>query len=497
MAWAFRDDVNPLGTRLRPVLGSDISHWDVRDMTEPIAEAYELVEHGVITERDFRDLTFVNPVRLHAGANPRFFEGTVCEASATAGARRSRGGVAVNRDDARPLRSVVFAPGDDADALAATRASGADSMVVDLEEPQTPYPESERERGRKVAREFFDSLVPGELPLVFARVQPPSTGQTLKDLRAVAGPGLAGVLLPKIRSPGRRARARRAARLHRGRLRSARPVRSRSIRSSRPRRRIRLAYEIAMASPRVSHMGGALSRFGDIHQALGYRWTAEGEETLFLRSKVLVDAKAAGIRYPISGMWGGALDDLDGLRAFATALRNLGYYGMMLGSAEHVPLVHEVFTPTAEEIAYWRELDELADRGRARRTAGPSVTATRARARRTSCTSRTSVPPARTSPGPATSASSDRQPTEVASTRAHARSPQSTQVRSWGRSELVVGEELHGVAHADHAEVAAAVGDGVVHRVAEQLLRARATACAPPPAAPPASCSPRCAAIRG
>ena len=38
-------------------------------------------------------------------------------------------------------------------------------MVVDLEEPQTPYPESERERGRKVAREFFDSLVPGELPV--------------------------------------------------------------------------------------------------------------------------------------------------------------------------------------------------------------------------------------------------------------------------------------------------------------------------------------------
>jgi hypothetical protein len=83
VAWAFRDDVNPLGARLRPVLGSDISHWDVRDMTEPIAEAYELVEHGVITERDFRDLTFVNPVRLHAGPNPRFFEGTVVEAAAT------------------------------------------------------------------------------------------------------------------------------------------------------------------------------------------------------------------------------------------------------------------------------------------------------------------------------------------------------------------------------------------------------------------------------
>jgi predicted TIM-barrel fold metal-dependent hydrolase len=83
VAWAFRDDVNPLGARLRPVLGSDISHWDVRDMTEPVAEAFELVEHGVITERDFRDLTFVNPVRLHAGPNPQFFERTVCEAAAT------------------------------------------------------------------------------------------------------------------------------------------------------------------------------------------------------------------------------------------------------------------------------------------------------------------------------------------------------------------------------------------------------------------------------
>jgi hypothetical protein len=51
-------------------------------MTEPVAEAFELVEHGVITERDFRDLTFVNPVRLHAGPNPKFFADTVCAAAA-------------------------------------------------------------------------------------------------------------------------------------------------------------------------------------------------------------------------------------------------------------------------------------------------------------------------------------------------------------------------------------------------------------------------------
>jgi hypothetical protein len=52
-------------------------------MTEPVAEAYELVEKGLITDRDFRELTFVNPVRLHAATNPDFFTGTTCEAAVT------------------------------------------------------------------------------------------------------------------------------------------------------------------------------------------------------------------------------------------------------------------------------------------------------------------------------------------------------------------------------------------------------------------------------
>jgi len=133
---------------------------------------------------------------------------------------------------------------------------------------------------------------------------------------------------------------------------------------------LRLAYEIAMASPRVAYMGGAVSRFGDIHQAVGYRWTAEGQETAFLRAKVLLDAKAAGIRYPISGMWGGASDDLPGLTRFAETLRAEGYYGMMLGNPDHVPRVHSIFTPNEEEVAYWSDLVRLGDEA-ARTGVGP------------------------------------------------------------------------------------------------------------------------------
>ena len=78
-AWAFNDRVNPLGARHNILFSSDIGHWDVPDMTEVTEEAYELVEHGLITERDFRDFVFRNPVRMWASMNPRFFAGTAIE----------------------------------------------------------------------------------------------------------------------------------------------------------------------------------------------------------------------------------------------------------------------------------------------------------------------------------------------------------------------------------------------------------------------------------
>ena len=45
-------------------------------MRDPLPEAYELVEDGHITERNFRDFVFENAVRLWGTQNPRFFEGT-------------------------------------------------------------------------------------------------------------------------------------------------------------------------------------------------------------------------------------------------------------------------------------------------------------------------------------------------------------------------------------------------------------------------------------
>ena len=70
------------GLRVKALLGSDISHFDVIDATEVLEEAWEMVEHGLITEKNFREFTFTNVVELHGGMDPDFFKGTVVEAAA-------------------------------------------------------------------------------------------------------------------------------------------------------------------------------------------------------------------------------------------------------------------------------------------------------------------------------------------------------------------------------------------------------------------------------
>ncbi len=81
-AWAFNKKSNPMGARLNALFSSDIGHFDVPDMTEVVPEAYELVEHGLITDDDFRDFMFTNAVRFWGEVNPDFFKGTAVEKQA-------------------------------------------------------------------------------------------------------------------------------------------------------------------------------------------------------------------------------------------------------------------------------------------------------------------------------------------------------------------------------------------------------------------------------
>jgi predicted TIM-barrel fold metal-dependent hydrolase len=87
--WAFSPH-NPFGAKLHALYSSDIGHFDVIDMRDPLGEAYELVEDGVISDDNFRDFTFANAVHLWGTQNPRFFEGTAVAKEAAAELARGR-----------------------------------------------------------------------------------------------------------------------------------------------------------------------------------------------------------------------------------------------------------------------------------------------------------------------------------------------------------------------------------------------------------------------
>jgi predicted TIM-barrel fold metal-dependent hydrolase len=88
--WAFNRKALPMGERLNALFSSDIGHFDVPDMAGVVPEAYELVEHGLLTEDDFRDFMFENAVRFWGEVNPDFFKGTVIEKPAAEVLARAR-----------------------------------------------------------------------------------------------------------------------------------------------------------------------------------------------------------------------------------------------------------------------------------------------------------------------------------------------------------------------------------------------------------------------
>src|SRR6185437_3620321 len=83
-AWAFATKNNPFNAKINAIYSSDIGHFDVIDMRDPLPEAYELVEDGLLTEDNFRDFVFANAVRLWGTQNTDFFKGTRVEKEAAA-----------------------------------------------------------------------------------------------------------------------------------------------------------------------------------------------------------------------------------------------------------------------------------------------------------------------------------------------------------------------------------------------------------------------------
>jgi citrate lyase subunit beta/citryl-CoA lyase len=228
--------------------------------------------------------------------------------------------------------TALYVPGDRPDRFDKAVSSGADEVILDLEDAVAA---SRKDYARAAVAEF---LATGHQVPVYVRVTAVTGPDLRADLDAVAGaPGLAGLRLPKVES-AEQVRAAAAAgagpRLH--------PL----IESAAG---LEAAYAIATAHPAVASIGLGEA---DLRSDLG---VSADEGLLWARSRVVVAARAAGLPPPAMSVYPN-VSDLDGLAASCAAGRRLGFLGRAAIHPRQLPVIVAAFRPTAAEAARAGEL---------------------------------------------------------------------------------------------------------------------------------------------
>lgn len=241
-------------------------------------------------------------------------------------------------------RSALYVPGDAADKLGKALAKGADELIVDLEDA---VPQTGKEAARSTVSAWLGGLAEPPAPRLWLRINPGAQGH--EDLRAVVAPGLTGVCVAKAEDPADLAELDALlASLEKERS-LPKPLQLVPLLESAEA--VFRARELARA-PRVTRLqlGEA-----DLSADLGVTPSPDGRELLWARSQVVAASAAAKIDPPIAPV-STDFRDLDALRASTEALRRLGFWGRACIHPAQIPVVHEVFTPTEEELARARDV---------------------------------------------------------------------------------------------------------------------------------------------
>lgn len=252
-----------------------------------------------------------------------------------------------------PLRTYLYAPGSSPRVLAKVLDAGADAVILDLEDAVAG---GHKAAARAAVAALVAERAAGAPCEVHVRVNRSAHGYDDEDLRAVVAPGLTGVRLPKAEQPDEvrdcdelLSALEQAAGMAAGSVALYPTVESAAG--------VLCAGDLAGASARVSRLGlGALDLLAD----LGARGPGDGPATLFARSSLVLASRAAGIGAPVDGVHPD-LEDLDGLRRAAIWARDLGFFGKSALHPRQLPVIAEVFTPTAEEVERARRVVAAAE----------------------------------------------------------------------------------------------------------------------------------------
>jgi citrate lyase subunit beta/citryl-CoA lyase len=263
-------------------------------------------------------------------------------------------------------RSLLIMPANRERMLEKAGTYGADALVFDLEDS---VPVAEKTKARALAREYIGRHKGAAL--LYARVNALQTGMLEDDLDAIVVKGLDSIRVPKSES-AEDIRKVDALLTQFERKRGLAEGIVKICPSLESAKGVWFAYEIASSSPRVHSVMCGTAENGDLQTDLGYTWTAEGLEKLYVRSRVLLAARAAGVEHVLDGAFSNVRDP-EALRIDCEASRKLGYRGRSVIHPAQVETVNRVFKPTDEELDYYRRVVEGFDAALALGSAATTV----------------------------------------------------------------------------------------------------------------------------
>jgi citrate lyase subunit beta/citryl-CoA lyase len=229
--------------------------------------------------------------------------------------------------------TALYVPGDRPDRWEKAIATGADVVIIDLEDAVAPRRKDEARASLALSR-------PVTAAALQVRINARGSAWYDADVDAVAAlPADVGVRVPKVQSAGEvEALAERiGGRAIHALIESALGVER--------------AFEIASAGVASIGLGEA-----DLRSQLGLARGPAGEPgLLWARSRIVYAAAAAGIASPMMSVYADVAD-VDGLAVSCASGRALGFVGRTAIHPAQLATIVAAFTPTTEEVARAREV---------------------------------------------------------------------------------------------------------------------------------------------
>ena len=246
-------------------------------------------------------------------------------------------------------RSWLYVPAHKPRMIAKSVELPADVVIYDYEDAVPP---AEKESARAVLADSLPAQAPGS-PRRYVRVNHPRHEALFAaDVTAALALNVEGIVAPKVENAGEVAAV--SATLADTEERVGLPVGStRLMLLIESPLGVVNAYAICSADPRIIAV-----QFGgeDFSREMGLPLvrTAEAKELLHQRAAVATACSAAGVQ-SIDVIWT-ALDDLDGLAVETAQARRLGFTSKAAIHPSQIEPINAAFSPSAEEIAYSREI---------------------------------------------------------------------------------------------------------------------------------------------